>query len=159
MSAGINIEAWLLSVHADQCRSGCSQCACRSGNERSFHTILSAAPLLLLFILASLERQTPGGCFQSQTRNGLSGSPADRPGPGPGDWTSGMRPQHERDGGPLGGPLLPIPGADPGGEARGDQPGRRLSLGHKKVAASLLQCGDRLSYPGVTGWSNNGSAQ
>lgn len=70
-----------------------------------------------------------------------------------------MRPWPERDGGPLGGPLLPVPGADPGGEAGGDQPGQRLPPGHKEVAAPLLQCGDRLSYSGVTGRENNGSTQ
>lgn len=113
------------------------QCAYRSGNERNFHTLLFAAPLLL-FVLASLERQTPAVCSQCQSRDGLPGGPAHCPGLDPSDRTGGMRPRPQRDGGPLGSPLLPVPGADPGGEAGGDEPGQRLPPGHKTFAATLL---------------------
>lgn len=86
------------------------------------------------FIVELQDRHRPTGCSHSRSRDGLCG-PADRPAHGPADRVGGMRALPERDGGPLGGPrltvpLLPVPGADPGGEAGGGQPGWRLPPRH-----------------------------
>lgn len=71
---------------------------------------------------AAVSRATP--------RDGLSVGPAHSPDPGPVRETCAVRSGPESNCGALGGPVLPLLGTDPGGEAGGYQPGQRLPAGY-----------------------------
>lgn len=55
MSAGINIAAWLHSVHADQCRSGAEACSAPVGLGMSATSTRSSLPSRCFFFLFSLH--------------------------------------------------------------------------------------------------------
>lgn len=117
VSAGINIEAWLLPVHTDPCR-----CSAEARVRLSVWewAQLWRAPFHRSAASSFHARVTGGANAQRQRRDGLSVGPEDRPGPGNGYGTGRMRPRFERDGGPLGDPLFPLTGTDPRGQAGGD---------------------------------------